>query len=148
MPICAGRPNGTQRIPVSHLLRLIWVRELDGLPHQRRHVAVTLLSENRRGDDAADDNEESYRFILQKNFPAQPRKRWKHSFPPRRVSGRNRYSRFKSVIGAYHAGVFCIPLPTHARLARDYRPHVDRATPGDPPCRSATPSPEVVRSIC
>ena len=49
---------------------------------------------------------------------------------------------------AYHAGVFCIPLPTHARLARDYRPHVDRATPGDPPCRSATPSPEVVRSIC
>src|SRR5205823_9703477 len=66
----------------------------------------------------------------------------------RRVSGRNRYSRFRRIIGAYHAGVFCIPLPTHARLARDYRPHVDRATPGDPPCRSATPSPEVVRSIC
>ena len=49
---------------------------------------------------------------------------------------------------AYHAGVFCIPLPTHVRLARDYRPHVDRATPGDPPCRSATPLPEVVRLIC
>jgi hypothetical protein len=70
------------------------------------------------------------------------------SFPPGRVSGRNRYSRFRSIISAYYAGVFCIPLPTHARLARDYRPHVDRATLGDPPCRSATPSPEVVRSIC
>ena len=40
-----GCPNGTERIPVSRLLRLIWVWESDGASHQRRHVAVTLLSE-------------------------------------------------------------------------------------------------------
>ena len=101
-----GRPNGIERIPVSRLLRLIWMRELDGASPSATACRSHSTSENRRGDDAADDNEESYRFILQKNFPAQPRKRWKHSFPPRRVSGRNRYSRLSTIIGAYHAGVF------------------------------------------
>ena len=102
-----GRPNGTERIPVSRLLRLIWVRELDGAsPSATACRSHSTPREDRRSDDPADDNEESYRFILQKNFPAQPRKRWKHSFPPRRVSGRNRYSRLSTIIGAYHAGVF------------------------------------------
>ena len=101
------RPNSTERIPVSRLLRLIWLRELDGaFPSATACRNHSIQREDRRSDDTADDNEGSYRFILQKNFPAQPRKRWKHSFPPRRVSGRNRYSRLSTIIGAYHAGVF------------------------------------------
>jgi hypothetical protein len=39
-----GCPNGTERIPVSRLLRLIWLRELDGASPSA-HVAITLLSE-------------------------------------------------------------------------------------------------------
>src|SRR5947207_9682571 len=141
-------PNSTERIPVSRLLRLIWLRELEGLSHQRRHVAITLLSEK---TDAAMippmTTKGATGLFFRKIFPRGHANDRNIRFQ-RRVSTRNRYSRLSSIIGAYHAGVFCIPLPTHVRPARDYRPHVDRATPGDPPCRSATPSPEVVRSIC
>src|SRR6266513_928245 len=82
-------------------------------------------------------------------------RRWfgMHALPDHFVSTRARLGAVIATVGSgasalINAGVFCIPLPTHARLARDYRPHVDRPTPGDPPCRSATPSPEVVRLLC
>jgi len=70
------RLNGTERIPVSRLLRLIWVRELDGAsPSATACRSHSTQREDRRSDDTADDNEGSYRFILQENFPARPRKR-------------------------------------------------------------------------
>ena len=128
-----GRPNGTERIPVSRLLRLIWVRELDGAsPSATACRSHSTPREDRRSDDPADDNEESYRFILQKNFPAQPRKRWKHSFPPRRVSGRNRYGRLSKhhrrlsclrfLYSTAHACAACKGLPPACRSSHAWRP--------------------------
>src|SRR5207248_6377024 len=52
MPICAGRPNGTERIPVSRLLRLIWVRELDGASPS----ATACRSHSTQREDANDGN--------------------------------------------------------------------------------------------
>jgi len=119
----------------------IWVRNWRGFPDQRRHVRSHSTQQKTDAAMMPDDNEESYRFL--RKFSAQPQT-MKHSF--HQGAFRRNPTVGSQIIGAYHLAFSVSNCPACA-ACKDYRLHVDRATPGGP-CRSATPSPEVVRSIC